>query len=61
MCQLQELRRKDGSGVSLSPLLFGASQHYQRCCVCGQAFDKRSIVQVSYHEKPEHKPLPLDG
>lgn len=35
--------------------------HFHICQACKQAFDRRDLRQVIWHEQPEHKPLEMDS
>lgn len=33
------------------------ADHFQTCGTCGQAFDRRYLGVVLYHELPDHPPM----
>jgi hypothetical protein len=33
------------------------AEHFHLCGDCGQAFDLRSLAQVTHHDRTGHKPL----
>jgi hypothetical protein len=37
------------------------SQHFYVCETCGQAVDKRRLVDVIHHERGDHERIPADS
>jgi hypothetical protein len=53
--------QKPGEGITGEPVdgePTDEREHFEKCPVCGQAFDLRDLAQVLHHDTPDHKPIP---